>query len=98
AGLVAVAALPAAVGLTSASYHDPAQFSRGFDRAAAVCAVLLVIAAVLAAVLVDNTVLWTGGRPGTPSEAPTCCPVGAPQLQPTPQRAATAGRTPSGTG
>lgn len=85
AGLVAVAALPAAVGLTSASYHDPAQFSRGFEHATTACAILLVIAAVLTAMLVDNTVLWTGGRPGVGPEAPTCCPVGAPQLQPVPQ-------------
>jgi len=97
AGLVAVAGLPAAVGLTGASYNHPAQFSQGFDRATAVCAVLLLIAAVLAAVLVDNAVLWTGGRPGTPSEAPTCCPVGAPQLQPVPSRSATGSRMPSET-
>ena len=96
AGLVAVAALPAAVGLTGASYHDPARFSQGFDRATTACAILLLIAAGLTATLVDNTVLWTGGRPGSKSEAPTCCPVGAPQLQPVPQRGASASRMPSG--
>jgi EmrB/QacA subfamily drug resistance transporter len=90
AGLVAVAALPAAVGLTGASYHLPAKFSHGFDLATTACAVLLLIAAVLTATLVDNTVLWTGGRPGARSEAPTCCPVGAPQLQPVPGRGAPA--------
>jgi len=98
AGLVAVAALPAAVGLTGASYHDPARFSQGFDRATLASAVLLLIAAALTAAFVDNTVLWTGGRPGTRSEAPTCCPVGAPQLQPVPRRSVSAGRSPSETG
>jgi EmrB/QacA subfamily drug resistance transporter len=98
AGLVAVAALPAAVGLTSASYHDPARFSQGFDHATIACAILLLIAAVLTAVLVDNTVLWTGGRPGTRSEAPTCCPVGAPQLQPVPRPSESAGIASSGAG
>jgi EmrB/QacA subfamily drug resistance transporter len=97
AGLVAVAALPAAVGLTGASYHDPARFSQGFDRATLACAVLLLIAAGLTAAFIDNTVLWTGGRPGVPSEAPTCCPVGAPQLQPVP-RGESASRVSSGTG
>jgi len=96
AGLVAVAALPAAVGLTGASYHEPARFSQGFDRATLASAVLLLIAAALTAAFIDNTVLWTGGRPGTPSEAPTCCPVGAPQLQPVP-RGASASRVPSET-
>jgi EmrB/QacA subfamily drug resistance transporter len=84
AGLVAVAALPVAVGLTGASYHDPAQFSRGFGHAAIVCALLLLIAAALTAAFVDNNVLRAGGPP----EANLTCPVGAPQLQPVPSRAA----------
>jgi hypothetical protein len=82
AGLVAVAALPAAVGITSASYHRPALFSAGFDRATIGCAVVLLIAAALAAVLVDNDVLRPEGRP----EAMTACTIGAPQLQPVPRR------------
>ncbi len=86
AGLVAVAALPVAVGLTSASYHEPARFSEGFDRAAIVCAGLLLIAAALTALLVDNDVL----RSGAPPEAGRTCPIGAPQLQPAPSRAASA--------
>ncbi len=84
AGLVAVAALPAAVGLTSASYHEPAQFSQGFDRAAIVCAVLLLIAAALTAALIDNDVL----RSCAPPEASRTCPIGGPQLQPVPGRRA----------
>ncbi len=78
AGLVSVAALPVAVGLTSAAYHDPARFSQGFDRAAIACALLLLIAAALTAALVDNNVLRSHALP----EASRACPIGAPQLQP----------------
>ncbi len=86
AGLVAVAALPVAVGLTSASYHEPARFSAGFGHAAVVCALLLLIAAALTAAFVDNNVLRGGSAP----EAGLTCPVSAPQLQPVPSRAASA--------
>ena len=87
AGLVAVAALPAAVGLTAASYHEPPLFNHGFDVATTICAVLLLIAAVLAALLVDNNVLRPAGQPVPQPEARTSCPVVAPQLQPAPRRA-----------
>ena len=83
AGLVAVAALPAAVGLTSASYHQPVQFSAGFERATIASALVLLVSAALAAVLVDNNVL----RPQPPPEARSTCTIGAPQLQPVPRRA-----------
>ena len=56
----------------------------------------LILSAALTAVLVDNNVLRADGRPGAPPEAPTCCPVGAPQLQPVP-RGTSAIRLPSGT-
>jgi EmrB/QacA subfamily drug resistance transporter len=82
ASLLAVAALPAAVGLTGASYHEPALFSQGFHHAAIACAVLLLIAAALTAALVDNKVL----RAGPPPEASRTCTIGAPQLQPVPRR------------
>ena len=82
AGLVAVAALPAAVGLGAASYHQPARFNHGFDLATAICAVILLIAAALAATLVDNKVLRPEGagrhrRPEAPVNsalsARRCC-------------------------
>jgi len=85
AGLVAVAALPAAVGLTAASYHVPAQFNHGFEVAATVCTVILLIAAALAGTLVDNNVLRPEGLALPAPEASTCCTVGAPQLQPSPR-------------
>jgi EmrB/QacA subfamily drug resistance transporter len=87
AGLVAVAALPAAVGLSAASYHQPLLFSHGFDLATTICAVVLLVAAVLAALLVDNNVLRPVGRALPEPEARTSCPVTAPQLQPAPHRA-----------
>jgi EmrB/QacA subfamily drug resistance transporter len=86
AGLVAVAALPAAVGLTAASYHVPALFNHGFDVATTVCSVILLIAAVLAAALVDNNVLRPAGRALPAPEARTTCTLNAPQLQPSPRR------------
>ncbi len=84
AGLVAVAALPAAVGLSAASYHQPASFNHGFDLATAICAVILVIAAALAAILIDNNVLRQAGKPAPVPEVRTSCTVGAPPLQPVP--------------
>src|SRR5215469_4021980 len=85
AGLIAVAALPAAVGLTAASYHIPAQFNHGFDVATTVCSVILLIAAGLAATLVDNDVLKPAGLPLPAPEAKTVCTITAPQLQPNPR-------------
>jgi EmrB/QacA subfamily drug resistance transporter len=87
ASLVAVAALPAAVGLGAVSYHIPARFNRGFDEATVICAVLLLVAAALAATLVDNNVLQPSGpRPGRPKRGALSCSVGAPPLEPAPVR------------
>jgi EmrB/QacA subfamily drug resistance transporter len=92
AGLFAVAALPAAVGLGAASYHEPARFNHGFDLATAGCAVVLVVAAVLAAVLTDNNVLRPAGRQPVRPERRTSCTVGAPPLElAEPPRGAAAG-------
>src|SRR5215467_1497679 len=82
AGLVAVAALPAADGLGAASYHHPSQFNHGFVLATIGCAVILGVAAVLAALLVDNNVLRPAGQPRVQPEGRTACSVGAPPLEP----------------
>jgi len=82
AGLIAVAALPAAVGLGAASYHHPSQFNHGFVLATIGCAVILGVAAVLAALLVDNNVLRPAGQPRVQPEGRTACSVGAPPLEP----------------
>ena len=80
---MAVAALPAAVGLGAASYHHPATFNHGFVLATEICAVLLAVAAVLAGALVSNDVLRTdtGGGAVLP-EGRTSCSVAAPPLEP----------------
>jgi EmrB/QacA subfamily drug resistance transporter len=57
AGLLAVALLPALVGITGASYLHPAQFAHGFQRAMVVCGALAIAAGVLAAVTVSNGAL-----------------------------------------
>jgi EmrB/QacA subfamily drug resistance transporter len=92
AGLIAVAALPAAVGLGAASYHEPARFNHGFDVAITGCAVVLAVAAVLTAVTTDNNVLRPAGRQAPVPECRTSCTVGAPPLEPAqPSRGAVAG-------
>jgi Na+/melibiose symporter-like transporter len=57
AGLIAVAVLPAAAGLSGDDYTDPVAFDRGFGTALVVAAVLLVAAGVLAWVTISNDVL-----------------------------------------
>ncbi|WP_127502746.1 DHA2 family efflux MFS transporter permease subunit [Actinoplanes solisilvae] len=62
AGLIAVAVLPAAAGITEAAYARPAQFVTGFHTAAVICAALCVVAGLLAAVTVRNGVRPAGQR------------------------------------
>jgi EmrB/QacA subfamily drug resistance transporter len=57
AGLIAVAGLPAAIGLRGTAYHSPALLTSGFHVAMIVCAGLFAIAALLAVTLVDDRVL-----------------------------------------
>ena len=83
AGLLAVAGLPLVVGLGPASYHHPASFNSGFDKAAIICAVILAIASVMSALLIRSDVLRpkTGATAARP-ECLTNCAVGAPPLEP----------------
>lgn len=81
AGLLAVAGVPPAVGLTGAAYNDPGLFNTGFHRAMMIAAVLLVMAAVLTFLIVHDDAL----RPDQAAATPECgfnCPVGAPPLEP----------------
>ncbi|MDT3398564.1 DHA2 family efflux MFS transporter permease subunit [Streptomyces sp. B1866] len=78
AGLVAVAVLPAAAGITSAAYADPARFSAGFHTASLICAGLCVAAGALSAVALR------GPRPapaGPPARHRLHCPLDAPPAQ-----------------
>ena len=94
AGLLAVAGLPLAVGLTGAGLSASA-FESGFRTAMVVCAALLVAGAVLSAVTIDNDVL----RPRTGRKVPepeclTFCGVGAPPLEPADRHVTVAGPAP----
>lgn len=53
-GLIAVAVLPAAAGITGSAYLDPARFSAGFHTACLICAALCGLSGVLAAVAIRN--------------------------------------------
>jgi EmrB/QacA subfamily drug resistance transporter len=81
AGLLSVAGIPPAVGLTGDAYRSPAVFGHGFHQAMLIGAVLLVVGAVLTLFAVRDDVL----RPETATASPECdfnCPVGAPPLEP----------------
>jgi EmrB/QacA subfamily drug resistance transporter len=78
AGLIAVAVLPAAAGITAAAYDSPALLSAGFHRAVLICAALCVAAGLLAAATIRNP-RPAAPEPETPQERPlTHCAVDAP--------------------
>jgi EmrB/QacA subfamily drug resistance transporter len=54
AGLLAVAVLPVAAGITGDDYRRPAQFSHGFHTAMIICAALLVAGGLVSAALIRN--------------------------------------------
>jgi EmrB/QacA subfamily drug resistance transporter len=83
AGLLAVAGLPWVAGLSKAGYHSPAEFSTGFRTAMIICAVLLVLGALLAALTTGNNVLRPAANRQVPG--PQCrmnCAVGGPPFEP----------------
>jgi EmrB/QacA subfamily drug resistance transporter len=83
AGLLAVAGLPLAVGLSQAGYHQRGVLHGSFQQAMVICAVLLVLGAILSALTIDNDVLRpSGGRTVPRPECHSSCPVGAPPLEP----------------
>jgi hypothetical protein len=86
AGLLAVAGLPLAVGLSGAGL-SAADFESGFRKAMVLCAALLAAGAVLSAMTIDNNVLRP--EPGRKIPEPECliyCAVGAPPLEPADHR------------
>jgi MFS family permease len=83
AGLLAVAGLPLAVGLTGDAYQNTTAMNSGFRMAMVICAALLAVAAVLSALTVDNDVLRSEPEhPVAQPECRTCLPIGAPALEP----------------
>src|SRR5690606_11312455 len=89
AGLVAVAVLPVAAGISGAAYQDPDRFAEGFRTAMVICAALVAAGGLLAAALVRNRLAPAlPGCPagtldrqhhcavdGPPIEAPTAAPT-----------------------
>ena len=74
---------PGRVGLGAASYHHPASFNSGFDKAAIICAVILAIASVMSALLIRGDVLSPqSAAAAAKPECLTNCAVGAPPLEP----------------
>ncbi len=83
AGLLAVAGLPAVVGLSGSALHEIKSLNHGFHEAMIICSGLMVLAAVGSALLVDNDVLRpSSGEPVAEPECLTNCAVGAPPLEP----------------
>jgi EmrB/QacA subfamily drug resistance transporter len=83
AGLLAVAGLPVAVGLSGTALHSVTQLNRGFHEAMLICAGLMALAAVASVLLIRSDVLRP--KAGLPVAAPECltnCAVGAPPLEP----------------
>lgn len=65
AGLLAVAVLPLAAGISGASYQDPERFTDGFRTAMVICAGLVAAGGLIAAALVRNQL--APDRPGCPA-------------------------------
>jgi EmrB/QacA subfamily drug resistance transporter len=86
AGLLAVAVLPVAAGLTGDNFYDPAKMTDGFQMGMLVCAALAAAGGVLAWFTISSTVLHAEAEPGgdTPERLAEdfSCGVGAPPLRP----------------
>jgi EmrB/QacA subfamily drug resistance transporter len=87
AGLLAVAVLPVVVGLSGEAYSDPDVLEAAFSTAMWVCAALLALGGLLAAVLVrtpvEEPVPSTAGRIDAEASAHHHCSIDAPPLAPT---------------
>jgi hypothetical protein len=77
AGLIAVAVLPAAAGITGAAYLDPGRLSSGFHTAVLICAGLCLVAGALAAVTIRNP-SKAAPAPAVPATPWLHCAVDAP--------------------
>jgi EmrB/QacA subfamily drug resistance transporter len=77
AGLIAVAVLPVAAGITGAGSLAPAEFSAGFHSATRIAAVLTAAGGVLAFLTIRQPDAEGAARAPEPA---TCCQVSGPQL------------------
>jgi hypothetical protein len=90
AGLIAVATLPLAAGITGRAALDPQILSAGFRMAMWIAAGLVAAGGVLSSLTIRN-VQAAEGRPVTPAPRHLSCPLDAPPLRP---RAGTVESTP----
>ena len=77
-GLIAVAVLPAAAGLTGSAYLHPAQFSAGFHTACLICAGLCVLAGALAVAMIRNPARRPRPEAAKAPSEPLHCALDAP--------------------
>ncbi|MFC7529902.1 MFS transporter [Actinoplanes sp. GCM10030250] len=75
AALIAVAVLPGVAGITSDAYLDATKFTAGFHTAALICAVLCVLAGLLAAVTIRNEDRPAQAQPVHPPHCRLDCPA-----------------------
>jgi EmrB/QacA subfamily drug resistance transporter len=76
AGLIAVAVLPAAAGITGSAYLHADELSAGFHTAVLICAALCLLAGAVAALTIRNP------KAPVPAETPWHCAVDAPPAAP----------------
>lgn len=86
AGLLAVAVLPVAVGLTGEDFYDPAKMTDGFHMAMVICAGLAALGGALAWLTIASGVLHAEAEPGgdTPDRLAEdfSCGIEGPPLRP----------------
>jgi EmrB/QacA subfamily drug resistance transporter len=86
AGLLAVAVLPVAAGITGDSFYDPAKMTHGFHVAMTICAVLAALGGALAWLTIAGGVLHAEPEPegDTPDRLATdySCAITGPSLRP----------------
>jgi hypothetical protein len=78
AGLIAVAVLPAAAGISGSGYLEPIRLAAGFHRAVLLCAGLCLAGAVVAGVGIRSP---TRTEVGDGRENAHSCPLDAPPLR-----------------
>jgi MFS family permease len=86
AGLLAVAVLPVAAGITGDNFYDPAKMTDGFHIAVVICAVLAALGGLLAWLTISAEVLHTEAEPGGDTPDRLCedytCGYESPPLRP----------------
>ena len=84
AGLLAVAVLPLAAGLTGDSFYDPAAMTSGFHTAMHITAALAAFGGIIAWFTIDSEVLTTDEslEPDEPTTGEFSCPINGPAVLP----------------